>query len=615
MTEFTATTPSLEYQKRLEDRRAETVRLGKSDDRLAMSRGLVFLAGLGLGIAAMAAAEVLWWGCLAAVVVFLALVVRHQRVVRRLRDARSAVGYYESGLARLKGEWIGVGPGGERYRNPSHVFSNDLDLFGTGSVFQLQCRARTRLGEDRLADWLLEPATAETISSRQSAVKELRRHLDLRERLALLKAEVHDGFNQNQLRGWATGTPQPFSGPVRISAVVLSIFAVVSLAGFFFELWAIRYAAVAVAALVVFLFIQGKVIRRSSEEAEEADSGLRILSQVLELIEGERFDQSALQTMQAKLMTDGPGWMRRRSRNQTGGQPPSRHIHRLDGLIRSLNNSLQNQFFAVFGFLFALPIHLVHAVEVWRQRVGSHIPEWLDAVAEFEALISLAGYAYENPNSVFPEIDETGPRFEATKIGHPLLPNDRCVRNDVSLNPDCRLMLISGSNMSGKSTLLRSVGVNAVLAFAGAPVRAEKLRLSPLQVASSMRVQDSLQDGRSLFYTALQRMKAIVDASENSQGPVLFLLDEILQGTNSHDRRIGAEGVIHTLVERGGIGLVTTHDLALTEIVSGFDGKAVNAHFQDEIINGKMTFDYQLRDGVVEKSNALDLMRSMGLDV
>ena len=601
MTDAAAATPERAYRQRLEQRTATAATLSQADDRLAMLRGVVFLAGLGNGIAALIFSPVLWWGTALATLVFVPLVIRHGFIVRALKDARAAIAYYETGLARVNSDWFGVGPNGERYRNPKHVFSNDLDLFGDGSLFQLQCRARTRLGEDRLADWLLNAADPETVARRQKAVKELRDHLDLREKLALLKADVHDGYNQNQLRGWSTGTPEPFSPAVRMTAVALSGLTCIALIGFFVEAWTIRYPVIAGAVLIVYLFSFGKRVKQSAESAEDADSGLRILSQVLELIENERFDHDVLQQMQAKLKTDG--------------RQPSAHIHRLDRLIQSLNNALQNQFFAIFGFLFALPIHLVHAIETWRAETGSHIPEWLDAVADFESLVSIAGYAYENPGSIFPDVVTDGPRFEAMQIGHPLLPTDQCVRNDLALNDDCLLILISGSNMSGKSTLLRSVGVNAVLAFSGAPVRAEKLTLSPLQVASSMRVQDSLQDGRSLFYSALQRMKAIVDASENADVPVLFLLDEILSGTNSHDRRIGAEGVINTLVARGGIGLVTTHDLALTEMVTSFDGKATNSHFQDEIVDGTMTFDYQLRDGVVEKSNALDLMRSMGLDV
>ena len=204
--------------------------------------------------------------------------------------------------------------------------------------------------------------------------------------------------------------------------------------------------------------------------------------------------------------------------------------------------------------------------------------------------------------------------YQATQLGHPLLMPEECVRNDVSLTAEQPLMLISGSNMSGKSTLLRAVGSNLILTFCGASVNAVALKTYPFQMATAMRISDSLQEGRSLFFSVVQRLKAVVDLTLQER-TVLFLLDEILNGTNSHDRRRGAEAVIRSLVDRNGLGIVTTHDLALTQIVDSMNGRAVNKHFEDTITDGKMTFDYQLRDGVVQRSNALELMRMLGLDV
>lgn len=593
--------PYAEYQRRLQQRFAARNRWQHLDERLSLARGLVFLAAVAFTVPSLTVLPGLWILVALLGLVFFALVVWHPRVVRKLQKGRTAVSYYERGLDRLRNRWPGHGPTGERYADSLHLFADDLDLFGRASLFQYVCRARTRLGEDRLAEWLLHAAARETIHRRQAAVAELSENLDLRERLALLDAEVHDELDQNLLRNWSAQRPQPVDWRIRLTAVLFSAVTLGAIAVWFTGLLQTAWLLLALTAMGLFQFSLGRRIRTSAAAAETAESGLLILSQVLELIEQAEFQHPSLKAMQAQL--------------QTEHRPPSRHIHRLDSLIRALNNSLRNQFFALFGFLLALPVHLTHAVETWRGVVGRHIPEWLDAVAEWEALMSLSGYAYENPTAAMPEIVEDGPLFDAVQLGHPLLPDENCVRNDVRLDESQRLILVSGSNMSGKSTLLRAVGVNAVLALAGGPVRAGRLRLSPLQVASSMRVQDSLQDGRSLFFAALQRIKAIVDAAEHSRLPVLFMLDEILQGTNSHDRRIGAEHVIHTLLKRGGIGLVTTHDLALTEIAHQLPGQAVNTHFQDELADGRMTFDYRLRPGVVEKSNALELMRSLGLDV
>ena len=234
--------------------------------------------------------------------------------------------------------------------------------------------------------------------------------------------------------------------------------------------------------------------------------------------------------------------------------------------------------------------------------------------AQFEALSSLASYAYECPADPFPELRETGPFLEAERMAHPLLSETAAIRNSVSFGENRRLYVVSGSNMSGKSTFLRTIGANVVLALAGAPVRAESFILSPLQIGASLQTNDSLQAGISRFYAELLRLRQILDLTENPPAP-LFLLDEILHGTNSHDRLIGAEALLRSLVAKGAIGLATTHDLALADISQDASLRAANVHFEDSVTDGKMSFDYRLRSGVVEKSNALELMRSVGLNV
>ena len=252
-------------------------------------------------------------------------------------------------------------------------------------------------------------------------------------------------------------------------------------------------------------------------------------------------------------------------------------------------------------------------IEAWRRVSGPDIGRWIAAIAELEAISSLASFAYEHPAAAFPEIVADGNCFEARGLRHPLIGEAKCVANDVAIGGARRLLIVSGSNMSGKSTLLRSVGLNTVLAWAGAPVTATSLRVSPFAVGASIRIVDSLQDGKSRFYAEITRLRQIVEAA--GAGPTLFLLDELLSGTNSHDRKIGAEAVIRTLVERGAVGLVTTHDLALTRIQQEFGEAAVNVHFEDQLEDGRIRFDYRLKPGVVERSNALELMRIVGLPV
>jgi DNA mismatch repair ATPase MutS len=283
--------------------------------------------------------------------------------------------------------------------------------------------------------------------------------------------------------------------------------------------------------------------------------------------------------------------------------------------IRSLDNPIMR----ALDIPLLYTVQVAYAAEAWRAAHGAAIREWLRATGEIEALLSLSAYSYEHPADPFPEFIEGPPRFIAEQLGHPLLPAVQCVRNDIAISEETRVLLVSGSNMSGKSTLLRTVGINTVLAMAGAPVRARALQLTELQIGASIRINDSLHDGSSRFYAEITRLRQLFDLTGDSRTghgrSLLFLLDELLQGTNSRDRRSGAEGIVRALAARGAIGLISTHDLALADISGLPAGALHNVHFQDELHDGRMTFDFKLRDGVVTKSNAMELMRAIGLEV
>jgi DNA mismatch repair ATPase MutS len=272
--------------------------------------------------------------------------------------------------------------------------------------------------------------------------------------------------------------------------------------------------------------------------------------------------------------------------------------------------------FALIAFLLMWSTHLAWAVEAWRKKHGTHVRVWLHVIGEFEALASLSAYAFEHPGDPFPAFVEppSGAHFEGAGLGHPLVAADRMQRNDITLSPERQLLVVSGSNMSGKSTFLRTVGINAVLAQAGAPVRATSLRMSALEVGATLRIQDSLQEGRSRFFAEITRIRELADLARGPV-PLLFLLDELFHGTNSHDRLVGASGVLRSLIDRRAIGLVTTHDLSLTAIVDALAPRAANVHFEDSFDGRDMRFDYRVKPGPVTKSNALALMRAVGLDI
>ncbi len=560
------------------------------------------------------------------IVVFAVLVVIHDQLLRMLERRRRAQRFFERALARLDGKWVGTGEPGDRYLDPAHPYARDLDLFGPGSLFELLCTARTHIGEDTLARWLLAPADPATVRARQEAVDELRPRVDLREDLAVLAEESRTGVDPVSLAAWGEApglleggrlhaaalalTPLGVVGASALIAYLLSLLGVVRIS----EPTCILLCDIFLVVLAVngtFLYRVHKRIATVVAAAEEAAHELKLLSEVLMRLERESFHSPLLAALRASLDTEG--------------EPPSKRIRHLNRLMELLDS--RDHMLVRLAEPFVLwTTHLAFALEAWRRHSGPVLRRWLTATGEMEALCSLASHAFEHPEDPFPVFSAEGALLEAEAIGHPLIEESRVVRNDVRIGGAAcplgpagpRVLVVSGSNMSGKSTLLRTLGANAVLAQAGAPVRARRLRISPLAVGASIWVTDSLQGGVSRFYVEILRLRQILDATAQpgpKGAPVLFLIDEFLQGTNSHDRRIGAEALVRGLVERGAIGLVTTHDLALADIAGALGERAANVHFEDHIENGRMVFDYVMRPGVVRKSNAIELMRSVGLEI
>lgn len=595
--------PQAEYGRRLEARRQVVARHARMHRGIADARLGVFAVGLILAWVALWTGRISPWWVVVPVMVFFGLLVAYDWVGRVLRKAERASAYYEAALDRLAHRWAGRGESGSQFSTEDHPFDLDLDLFGTGSVFERLCVARTGSGQGTLADWLRQPSDSiEEIRARQSAVAELRDRLDLREDFALLGEDVQEGVAPESLVAWGEGAPiVTATGPLRIASVVLAVVNVVAVLGWaFFETGRLP-ALIALLVSGAFAWSLRARVGRIVETIDRKADDLKLLAALLQRVEQEPIASPRLLAIRRAM--------------ESQGEPPSRRIARLARLAQLLE-AKRNQLFAPFGMLMLWSTQFALAIESWRGRSGGAIATWLEAVGEFEALCSLAAFAYENPADPFPELEPVGPVFEAEALGHPLIPPDQVVRNDLRLGGEeaPRVLLISGSNMSGKSTLLRSVGVNAVLALAGAPVRARSLRISPMAIGATLRVQDSLQAGKSRFYAEITRLRTLVDLADRPL-PLLFLLDEILHGTNSHDRRLGAEAVVQGLIDRGAIGLVTTHDLALADIAERLGPKARNVHFEDHLENGVMTFDYIMRPGVVRKSNALALMRAVGLEV
>jgi hypothetical protein len=527
---------------------------------------------------------------------FAALVLYHQKVQSRRALARRGVAFYRAGLERLQGNWRGHGLPGDLFTNEHHVYAGDLDLFGKHSLYQLLCTARTPMGETTLAQWLLAPADLEIVRARQTCIAELRTRLDLREDMAILGEPARIILQPETIAKWIDA-PNELSRPwLRGSAFLLSALAAAT--GVVWAIWGVAFPFLAVLVIEAALnYALRNRVQRCVSGVEAAYEDLKLLSILLRRIETDSFDAPLLRELGRQLS----------SHSLTA----SVTLGKLATIVNFVE-ARRNPFLAPLMLPLMYTIQAALAAERWRHHHGHVVASWLSVLGEIEALLSLGGYSFERPDDPFPEFLEGPAAFRASGLGHPLISAATRVCNDVDISGETRVLLVSGSNMSGKSTLLRSVGMNTVLAMAGAPVCAARLQLTPLQVGASIRVNDSLYEGSSRFYAEITRLRQLF---EPASLPLLFLLDELLQGTNSTDRRIGAQGVVRALLERGAIGLISTHDLALTDGTGLHPGALKNVHFQDELKDGTLIFDFKLRDGVVTKSNGIELMRAIGLEV
>jgi hypothetical protein len=595
--------PSEEYKQRQQAREQQVAHFEKLHRRFGNLRLLVVIATLiACWFSLHKDAFSPWW-LLAGPIVFLAIAALHAKILRQRACAERAVDFYRKGLARIEDRWnsssqIGTGQTGERIDIRSSLFATDLDLFGPGSLFELLSLARTRMGEDTLAAWLLSPTSVADLKQRHAAVSELRNRLDLREDVAILGEDLRVGIHADALTRWAEAPNQLKHQALRWLSLLISLASIASVV-----FWAQRGEKTPFFLILILASVITASLRKQTAEVlqstEHALKDLQLLSSLLARFEREKFESPRLQTLKKQLS----------SHHLAGSQA----IARLRTIVEYIN-ALENPILRALNVPLLYGVQVAYAAEAWRSAHGTAVRSWLATIGEAEALLSLSAYTYEHPADSFPEFLEGPPCFNAEQLGHPLIPAAKCVRNNVSICGETRVLLISGSNMSGKSTLMRAVGINTVLAMAGAPIRAARLQLTPLQIGASILINDSLQEGSSRFYAEITRLHQICDLAEKNP-PVLFLLDEILQGTNSKDRLIGAQGVVLALLDSGAIGLISTHDLALTNIGERRDPRFHNVHLQDEIEDGKMKFDFKLQEGVVTKSNGIELMRLIGLKV
>jgi hypothetical protein len=503
--------------------------------------------------------------------------------------------FYQRGVERIANDWHGAGQTGEDYREPAHLYDHDLNILGSGSLFELLCTARTEIGRRRLAEFLLRPVSAEEALARQGAVQELRDRTQLREEMVALGTHEFSNIETGSLQKRMAVPGQTFPaalGPVlQVSSVILSALLLLGLTALLPWTTLFPFIAGFLGLHAVIGLALHEKVRPILHAGRDLSPEISILGQGLSLLAAQKFTSPKLAAL-VQCASAAP--------------VPLRRLERITGWMRER----EKDFIYGLSLYFMLGTHLAVRGEQWRAQYAADLPAWIDAWAEFEALHAVATYAHEHPADIFPEFTkETA--FAASGMGHPLLLAETCVPNDVRFDAETRFWIISGSNMAGKSTIMRSIGTNIVLALAGAPVRAASLTLAPFHVCASISTADSLLEGKSRFMAEVERIRDTLTTASGNH--VLFLIDEIFSGTNSHDRRIAAESVVRALIQSGAVGALSTHDLALTEIAPLPGLLGVNVHMCSRTDDDALDFDYRVKPGVNRQSNALAIVRLAGV--
>ena len=563
-----------------------------------------------------------WLLLAASAALFIVFVERQSAARLRMRRAEFMADFNREGIARIARSWPEMRPAPDLAPPNNHDYADDLDLYGHASLLHLAGVCGTPPGWRTLQQWLLGGADPDTVGLRQEAVREMAGALDFRDGLAAegrIAAITPGGPSpEDPFLHWAEGEPWLRAHPwLRAAGFVLPPINVAAIS--LYSLGMVPIPALVWPLLISALVLvpRWRAIHAIFAEADDGESGVRRYAPILGHLRDAPLESRYAAALRERVGT-GPRADARPPddsgpRSAAGPRAAPEEITALRRLLDMAEARRSPLLHIPFALVLHWDVHVLAALERWKARSGSRVRGWLGAVGEAEALAALAAITADHPDWTMPTLDREARTLHARALGHPLLPPRDCVRNDVEIGPAGSFLLVTGSNMSGKSTLLRATGLNAVLAQAGGPVCAEELRIPPLRVMTSIHIEDSLADGVSYFLAGLKRLKRVVDAADDPQ-PTLYLLDEILQGTNSAERRIAARTVLRRLLATGAIGAVTTHDLALAD-ADDLTARAVLVHLTESVEDdvGELTFDYRLRDGIATSTNALRLLALAGL--
>jgi len=603
------TSPDATYRARAAAFFMEEHRLGRISFRFSVVRGVLFFGFAASLIAILVRSSLadtrLWLLAGGWLVAFLLVLPWHDRVIRRQRRAAALRGLNEEGIWRMDREWDLLPlPQAPAEKAGDHR-ARDLDLFGRASLFQLLGTVQTPAGRLRLSGWLLEPAPPAEISLRQEAVREIGPEIDFRQQIEVRTRLLEAAADVTPFLRWAEGEPWLLHRPglIGLTRILPPITVWLCFASLLTEFPAYPFILAVIVNLIL-LYRFGERLEGTFHQIEAREREFRSYAEAMEVAVSRRFDSPALQRIGATLSAEG----------RTAHTWMDRLGARL-GIVDVRRNPILR---LPIELLLLWDFHALWLLERWQQAVGRQARGWIEALGELEALSALAGLHHDNPDWVLPAVGPQEDRFAAGALGHPLIPADRRVGNDVEVGPAGTFLLVTGSNMSGKSTLLRAIGLNAVLAQAGGPVCAETLRMPPVELATSILVEDSLVGGVSFFMAELLRIRGVVEAADRCHAEgrtLLYLLDEILRGTNSVERQVAVRRVVTHLLRGGALGAISSHDLQLAEIAE-LSAASRPVHFRESLHPGEetsMTFDYRMRPGIATTTNALALMELVGL--
>lgn len=585
---------SASYQQRVD----ETKALSK---RLSLVRIVSFLAVIFLIIQFANNAQAKLVGIITAlfIILFIFLLRWHNKVRSQLKYQSALRDINEEEINRLSLNLSSL-PSGQEFYQAQHPYHEDLDIFGKHSLFQLIDRSSTEEGQTRLAQWLSESADEKTISKRQKAIQELSEKLDFRQSFhAIGRVNEEKQGDKEIFISWLNSSSRLKRKEIlQVALAILPLLTIGTILGAYLDVLEMGWPLLVVVINMLILAMAFTPLDEISKQTENGYKSLGALKELILLVEQEDLNDDSLKELKERI----------HQKSKTAANT----LSQLKFLLDTIHNRA-NLMYVVFDTLFILDVYWLLRIHRWKEANKLELQQWFDVMAEFDALNSLAGYAFANPQYSFPKLSDTPFTIEAKALGHPLIKPNQRVNNDFSFHGRGGICLITGSNMSGKSTFLRTLGVNMVLAQAGAPVCAQSMTFGLAQVFTSMRTTDELEENVSSFYAELKRLKKLLDQIDDNR-PTLFMIDEVLKGTNSEDRHKGAIALIKQLNSTNAFGLVSTHDLVLGSLANELAG-VKNYSFNSVIKGDEIIFDYTLTEGICKSFNATKLMQNMGIDI